>query len=253
MPNGGPAVQDPLAEFSAQLDVLNNLADMLREGRTPVRATQYPIRLLDPGETESAYARLLASATRGIRSTTRMPLLGAPVWRQTAHVLETLRRGSRWQDIYEGSALDEDAMLGHLREVRAAGQQSRTLPRVPMKMVIADDRRALLGVSTGEGTRSLLIGRCGLIDDLADLFDVLWSFATPVADLPRPGEADPRISQDCRDLLALLATGATDEVIARQLGLSVRTVQRRVRQLEDALGARTRFQAGIQAARHHLI
>ena len=47
----------------------------------------------------------------------------------------------------------------------------------------------------------------------------------------------------------LLAGGATDETIARQLGLSTRTVERRVRAMLDQLGAETRFQAGVQAAR----
>ncbi len=252
MPNV-PAVQDPLAEFSAQLDVLNGLADMLREGHEHVRASRYPVRLLDPAETEPAYTRLLASATGCVRSTTRMPLLGAPIWRQTSHVLEALRRGCRWQDIYAGPALDDDAMLRHLRDVHVAGQQSRTLPRVPMKMIIADDRRALIAVSTSDGTRSLLVGRCGLIDDLRELFETLWSFATPIAGASSTGGPALRISRESRELLALLATGATDDTIARQLGLSARTVQRRVRGLEDMLGARTRFQAGIQAARHHLI
>jgi DNA-binding NarL/FixJ family response regulator len=45
-------------------------------------------------------------------------------------------------------------------------------------------------------------------------------------------------------VLALLSTGATDEAIARQLGVSLRTVQRDVRGILDQLGARTRFQAG---------
>jgi DNA-binding NarL/FixJ family response regulator len=47
-------------------------------------------------------------------------------------------------------------------------------------------------------------------------------------------------------VLRLLADGATDEAIARQLSISVRTVQREVRQVLDQVGARTRFQAGLR-------
>ena len=50
-------------------------------------------------------------------------------------------------------------------------------------------------------------------------------------------------------LLALMAAGLKDEVVARQLGLSLRTVRRRIARLMDELGADTRFQAGIEAAR----
>jgi DNA-binding NarL/FixJ family response regulator len=53
-----------------------------------------------------------------------------------------------------------------------------------------------------------------------------------------------------RNLLTLLAAGAKDETIARQLGVSPRTVTRRVGELLDQLGARTRFHAGVLAERH---
>ena len=43
-------------------------------------------------------------------------------------------------------------------------------------------------------------------------------------------------------------SGLTDEAIARQLGLSHRTVQRRVAAFMADLGAHTRFQAGVKAA-----
>ena len=63
-------------------------------------------------------------------------------------------------------------------------------------------------------------------------------------------EAGPLDVLSTRDqqLLALLAAGLTDQAIARKLGVALRTVERRVRRLMDGLGARTRFQAGLQAA-----
>ena len=54
-------------------------------------------------------------------------------------------------------------------------------------------------------------------------------------------------------LLALLAAGLKDEAIARQLGVSLRTVHRRTSQLLDGVGARTRFQAGLRAAQLGLL
>ncbi|WP_306216054.1 response regulator transcription factor, partial [Actinoplanes sp. RD1] len=52
-----------------------------------------------------------------------------------------------------------------------------------------------------------------------------------------------------RRLLALLASGSTDAVIAKTFGWSVRTVQRHLHELMERLGARTRFQAGMEAVR----
>ncbi|MFI6494765.1 hypothetical protein [Streptomyces sp. NPDC050564] len=47
-----------------------------------------------------------------------------------------------------------------------------------------------------------------------------------------------------RQLLHLLTSGLKDEAAARHLGLSLRTVRRRIAALMDRTGANTRFQAG---------
>ena len=62
---------------------------------------------------------------------------------------------------------------------------------------------------------------------------------------------EQEIELDRRDvhLLSLLSDGRSDSTIARLSGISLRTVERRVRSLMDRLGAKTRFQAGVQAAR----
>ena len=44
-----------------------------------------------------------------------------------------------------------------------------------------------------------------------------------------------------------------DKAIARQLGVSERTAHRRVAGLMTRLGAESRFQAGVQAARNGLM
>ncbi len=46
-------------------------------------------------------------------------------------------------------------------------------------------------------------------------------------------------------LFELLATGVTDEVAARQLGLHPRSFQRRLRSGMAKMGASSRFQAGF--------
>ncbi len=51
-----------------------------------------------------------------------------------------------------------------------------------------------------------------------------------------------------RRLLRLMRTGAIDETIARELGVSLRTVHRRITHLQNLLGARSRFQLGVIAS-----
>ena len=74
----------------------------------------------------------------------------------------------------------------------------------------------------------------------------MWENATPL------GVAQPRVRQNLTRqdaaLLRLLSQGDTDEVVARKLGVSVRTVRRMASELMAELGARSRFQAGVRAS-----
>lgn len=63
---------------------------------------------------------------------------------------------------------------------------------------------------------------------------------------PAPGRPDPAA---CR-MLELLGAGLKDEAIARSLGVSSRTVRRRVAELEDRFGAANRIQLVARAAVH---
>ncbi|WP_086664983.1 LuxR C-terminal-related transcriptional regulator [Lentzea kentuckyensis] len=51
-----------------------------------------------------------------------------------------------------------------------------------------------------------------------------------------------------RRLLRLMRTGATDRAIARELDVSLRTLNRRIARLQSLLGVQSRFQLGVLAA-----
>jgi DNA-binding NarL/FixJ family response regulator len=127
-----------------------------------------------------------------------------------------------------------------------AGESSRVHPQVPMKLAIFDSTAALLPLSVDQLVDSaLVVHPCALLDALIEMFRLLWDQAAPMA----PAVRDPL---DAR-LMTLLAAGFKDDAIARQLALSSRTVGRRVAELMETLGARTRFQAGIHAQRRQLL
>lgn len=73
---------------------------------------------------------------------------------------------------------------------------------------------------------------------------------------PQPGReqtdpataSPPELPADQHELLRHLAVGLSDQAIGRRMGMSRRTVQRRVRSLMDHFGVRTRFQLGMRAA-----
>jgi DNA-binding NarL/FixJ family response regulator len=118
-------------------------------------------------------------------------------------------------------------------------------------MFLADDTLGLISLDRPVTSDSaLVIHRSSLLDTLIALFEAVWSGAVPLRfDVPVPGAQDAPRQEHHRTLLGLLAAGLTDEAIARHMNWHPRTAQRHVRELMTELGAQTRFQAGLQAAR----
>jgi DNA-binding NarL/FixJ family response regulator len=89
---------------------------------------------------------------------------------------------------------------------------------------------------------------------LAYYFENLWHQASPldaVGDANRDIAQEPSLPFTSAEHLTLqmLAEGTTDEAIARKLDISVRTVRRTVVKLIQVLGARSRFEAAVLAAK----
>ncbi|OLF05619.1 transcriptional regulator TrmB [Actinophytocola xinjiangensis] len=174
------------------------------------------------------------------------PPYAADVPQAEQEVSGRLREHLTVRGLYAPESLEYPGALAAAKRAVANGEQSRMHPRVPMKLAIADRSTALLPLVMEDMVASALVIRpCALLDALVALFELLWDQGTPL--IPEPGTAVPPDA----GLLALLAAGAKDETIARELGISSRTVTRRVGELLDELGARTRFQAGVFAQREN--
>jgi DNA-binding NarL/FixJ family response regulator len=90
------------------------------------------------------------------------------------------------------------------------------------------------------------VSRSAILDALIALFEAEWTQATPIPGTSSaPGTGAP--DSETAALPAMLAAGMTDASIARSLSWSMRTTQRRMRQLMTDMGVTTRFQAGIAA------
>ncbi|MET8702560.1 helix-turn-helix transcriptional regulator [Kitasatospora sp. NPDC004723] len=85
-----------------------------------------------------------------------------------------------------------------------------------------------------------------LVALVAELFEYFWSAAWAPAEVLPEGEV---MTGRQIEVLRLPAAGRTDAAIARKLELSERTVRRLVAELTAGLGAESRFQAGVHAAR----
>jgi len=168
-------------------------------------------------------------------------------------------RGVRYRVVVDRVFLDTGTL--RVDDVAAAiehGEDVRFSERVPIKLFIIDRRLAFVPIQTvvdSEGSDvapdlvgALVIHPSGLLDALIALFESVWRDATPFA---RPGEHAASTDLDHQDarILGLMLAGLTDQSVANQLGLSLRTVQRRVKVLMDIAGVSTRIQLGWHAAR----
>jgi hypothetical protein len=161
---------------------------------------------------------------------------------------QLLRRGVSCQVVYEASGLENGERMAFAMACIAAGEQARSLPSVRTKMLIADGREAMVPLSFAgaEPTAALFVRACPMLTALVTCFDLLWERAVPIM---TTDAASDLLDQRDLELLALLAGGAKDAAITRALGITQRTMTRRVGRLLDLLDARTRFQAGLQSGR----
>ncbi|MFH8476017.1 LuxR family transcriptional regulator [Streptomyces sp. NPDC018000] len=189
-----------------------------------------------------------ASARDQIRQFESPPYF--PLAETTDDSLATLARGVTQRVVYSRESLEHP---GHLKEVIEpcinAGEQARVMPSVPVKLVIIDEAYALVSLSIKEAdvhNTMLVVQPCGLLSALTALFEQSWQNALPFhGRTTRPGGLPPAD----RRLLWLLAGGASDDVIAREMGISRRTLFRRLQILMARLGAANRFQMALQAQR----
>ncbi len=202
--------------------------------------------------TTAMQRRLLDRAEREVRALVLGPV-GRPAEtpRVAAGTLEALARGVTIRAVYGAEILRRPAALAALRTCVEAGEQARVFPDISIHMLIGDDREAVLifGVGNPQARHAIVVQPSGLMTGLAGIFESFWRLAVPLAATVETNDLDAGPTTEGRRLLSYLSAGLTDESIARELGVSERTVARRIARLQEILGAQTRFQLGVQASR----
>jgi DNA-binding CsgD family transcriptional regulator len=162
-----------------------------------------------------------------------------------------LREGRfRQRTLYPMDVVDDPAGRRWLASWAAVGEVQRLSLAPPSDFAIFDDAAVVAVATWGDPAADyVLIREPMIVAAFTTLFDRSFERGLPVA----PGRQEGEGSAEDRRLLRLLARGLKDESIARYLGVSLRTVRRRVANLMDAHAADTRFQLGVAAARAHLV
>ncbi len=161
-------------------------------------------------------------------------------------------RGVVYRRVVDRSEFEAAELIAEIAAKVRLGEEIRVVESLPTKLIIADRSKALVALQTGGVPSAMLVHGSGLLDGLLALFDTTWQAAVPVRLGPvgaTEGMPVPPIDEVDGKILGLLLAGFTDQAVAGQLGMSVRTVQRRVSHLLDTAGVQTRMQLGWYAAR----
>jgi DNA-binding Lrp family transcriptional regulator len=238
------------AELRAARTTVDELMAVFREASRFTHPAELVEVVMGNENISNRFAHMQNSAKSQIRGFDKPPYLQQPGQNLGAE-RRRLIAGVRYRVIYDRDAVAWPGRLADDILVSCAqGEQARVRPELPTKMIIADDRQAIIPISPSLHVMdaAYVVHPSALLDALSTLFEAEWERATPLAQaISGPVVSADEPEEETVALLTLLAAGQTDEGIGRALGWSPRTTQRRVRQLMDELNATTRFQAGMAA------
>ncbi|MFD7765089.1 TrmB family transcriptional regulator [Streptomyces microflavus] len=205
------------------------------------------VEVLEQASLQRKVVELERSAVSQVRSFDTAPYGAATIANPVE--IANLGRGVSYRVLYAQSSVETpDYFQGNIVPCTAAGEEARMAPSVPAKMMLVDDRFALVSLSSVHADThhgALLVHPCSLLPALSALFESAWQSARPLA--AREGENTTVLRPLERRLLALLAAGVADEAAARNLGISKRTLARAVERLMSLAGVSSRFQLGVHA------
>ncbi|QKJ18891.1 helix-turn-helix transcriptional regulator [Microbacterium hominis] len=161
-------------------------------------------------------------------------------------------RGVRYRWVLERSRLEAPGVIDAAREAIAAGLDVRVAGELPTRMLVVDRAIAMVPLAAQGEDQSggaLLLHAGGLVGLAIALFERTWLAASHLVATADGTLAEVELDDEEREVLSLLDAGLTDKAIGVRTGTSVRTVQRRVRELMDRADVDTRLQLGVAAVR----
>lgn len=165
------------------------------------------------------------------------------------HDLGIMARGVRVRAVYPVSCLQTPRHARYLHEVADSGVELRLVDHAPFDLLTFDRHAAVLAADPEHPSDAIIVIRgTALLRSFLAVYEDCWLRGRTLAGASAAGPGDADITAQERAVIRLLASGLTDDQIARKLGVHRRTVQRAVAKLMDRLNAATRFEAGLKLA-----
>jgi DNA-binding CsgD family transcriptional regulator len=165
--------------------------------------------------------------------------------------LFSLDRGVHTRAIYQQSALRDRAARSYLRELTDRGARVRVAGSVPLRSMVVDRETALVPMPSSDPNSPALaiIREPNVVAWFVATFEGLWTEAAPLTEVLGRDLSATELDQTRVAILRLMGEGEKDEAISRRLSVSVRTCRRHIADYMTQVGATSRFQAGVIAAR----
>lgn len=169
-----------------------------------------------------------------------------------AQVLDLLGRGVACRVLLNPSTRADTAFPEWTRSVGGLGGELRWITE-ELKPMILIDRQSVLVLDGTRSAGALLVTEPTLIEVMVRVFGNAWNGARRLTvQEPAPRDLGMSASSVRESIVDMLISGCPDKTIARQLGISLRSVQAHVATLRADLGAGTRVQLGYLLGRVRL-
>lgn len=240
--------QDEVRHAEVELSRLEEVYRVSAAGRGPTDVVDV-IRGADA--VRHRFEQLQLGARESVDAFVRPPVIVTSSQENSAED-QAVARGVRYRVVVERGMLENQSVtVEEAVDATEAGEEVRFARSVPLKLIVVDRRLALMPLtSSGDVVGALLVRESTLLDALRALFENVWDQATPLllGTSGLTGDVAHQVDDDDARVLGLMLAGLTDQAVAKQLGTSLRTVQRRVRALMDLAEVETRVQLGWHAA-----
>jgi len=167
-----------------------------------------------------------------------------------ANGLKMYQRGVKARTVYLDSVRNDRNTLAHAEWLSSQGSEARTVPKLPIRMIISDGDTAVLPYDANNALRSIAVyHNPNLVKALQELFELFWEISTPLG--PTPITKISLGSETDRIILKMISQGKNDYQIGKKLGVSDRTVRRDIKNLLERISVTTRTEAVYYAAKNN--
>ncbi|MFJ2881465.1 LuxR C-terminal-related transcriptional regulator [Streptomyces sp. NPDC086796] len=239
-----------LAGIHQQLHTLSGIFSSLRRSR---QSSDRVVLLLDPQQASLHLADSLHHCTSEVLA--MQLFVGGPRQSFPPAELAKTSNGVPIRLVCPHSARAKAATRTQLRQMVDSGARVRTTNHIFDNLVLVGDEVAFVAHQSSDenavAPSIIAVYEPVIISLLLRLYEFAWQGGTDFdADAVSYGETLTDLNAGIIDLMA---QGLKDEVVARRIGMGSRTFRRHMSSIMEKLGASSRFQAGVVAARAGLI